>query len=672
MNPLRLIHLHASKTFLPHLFTCRSTRLLRSRTWWIHTLAVTLSLFSLFHFTAQIFQTFLEFQRSLGFNLLSASIFSTGIVLLHLSARSVLLGKLQPKNQNNGFMYHSTILLGTSLGTLGIFSFGSSTLPLQFGTLILASLTTCVSCENLQRLSNPRTFEPAEPSSKRKVCAEADTDALLSRITGFMILGSISAPALLHDLDLAGRPLLFGFYTVITITIFLLALLKNRSVPRTIEASILRKITQMTLFIFLVVFCTEAGVSVLKTVNEVRSRDLATLAEIRTELKSASGKSIDEIQRIFLNSIQSRTRIQCGRIRIQGSEKTSCNPQQRLDLKNARSVDFFHSSLDGSFDVYFDHSRVWVKVALRVLIIFLLLTSAAILAIYFSRSFSRQILAQLGSILNAVNSDPECGKDLNIAYSDLKDFKRTLDDLLQIKRAHESQLSRFRIAEQLEHDIRSPLLVLRMMFPKVKGLCEEERRALLSSIDRITDISRDLGTLRTDSKKIPFPDRHCQAHSNAGLDSMVRVRDALENLIHEKRIEFSDRNPILLEFDAGLITLGLHARSDTFSRVVSNLLNNAIEASPPNSTILVLVRLAEDQSLVLSVMDQGKGIPESDLERIGCYGFTNGKSGGSGIGLYSARKFLAEFGARLEIDSALEVGTTVSMRFPKDCHAVVF
>jgi signal transduction histidine kinase len=104
--------------------------------------------------------------------------------------------------------------------------------------------------------------------------------------------------------------------------------------------------------------------------------------------------------------------------------------------------------------------------------------------------------------------------------------------------------------------------------------------------------------------------------------------------------------------------------------VVSNLINNAIEASPAKSSILVIVRLAEDQSLILSVMDQGKGIPEEDLKKLGNYGFTRGKAKGSGIGLSSAKEFLSELGANLEIDSMLDVGTTVSMRFPRLCPAV--
>ena len=155
------------------------------------------------------------------------------------------------------------------------------------------------------------------------------------------------------------------------------------------------------------------------------------------------------------------------------------------------------------------------------------------------------------------------------------------------------------------------------------------------------------------------------------LESMTALKSELESLIVEKYLEHSKRNPIHLDFDGSLESLGLFAKKETFTRVISNLLNNAIEASPARSGIVVSVRLSKDQSLILSVMDQGKGISGEDLKHLGVRGFTRGKADGSGLGLWSAREFLAGLGARLEVDSMVDVGTTVSMLFPRECWAMV-
>lgn len=303
---------------------------------------------------------------------------------------------------------------------------------------------------------------------------------------------------------------------------------------------------------------------------------------------------------------------------------------------------------------------------LRGALIFLPLLLAALLALWLSRKVARNLIQQLGGILNAVNGVHSTSDNEKIIYTDLISFKRNLDDLLEIKRSHDEQVSRLRIAKQLEHDIHSPLLLLRMILPKVSGIAFEEKTALLSAVHRITAISMDIGRLAPNPGSTPKA-----ITRDEGLSSMIRVKQTLEDLVIEKRLETSNRNPILLEFDQKLHELGLCARQETFSRVISNLINNAIEASPPKSVILILVRLAEDQSLILSVMDQGKGIPSSELENLGAYGFTHGKPKGSGVGLFSAREFLSDLGAKLEVDSILEVGTTVSMRFPKECPAVV-
>jgi hypothetical protein len=64
------------------------------------------------------------------------------------------------------------------------------------------------------------------------------------------------------------------------------------------------------------------------------------------------------------------------------------------------------------------------------------------------------------------------------------------------------------------------------------------------------------------------------------------------------------------------------------------------------------------------VADNGKGIPKEILERLGERGFTHGKPGGSGLGLYHARSTFALWGGSLSIKSSVGRGTTVEVRLP--------
>jgi signal transduction histidine kinase len=148
---------------------------------------------------------------------------------------------------------------------------------------------------------------------------------------------------------------------------------------------------------------------------------------------------------------------------------------------------------------------------------------------------------------------------------------------------------------------------------------------------------------------------------------MVRIKETLEVLIREKSYEFKGRYPIHLQFDSNLTELGLFVDSEKFTRVISNLINNSVEASTPGSLIKIEVKRADDDSLILSIIDHGKGIAKTDLRWLGTYGFTRDKENGSGLGLFSVKEFLSAIGAKLEVDSVLGLGTSVSLHFPARC-----
>ncbi len=104
-------------------------------------------------------------------------------------------------------------------------------------------------------------------------------------------------------------------------------------------------------------------------------------------------------------------------------------------------------------------------------------------------------------------------------------------------------------------------------------------------------------------------------------------------------------------------------------RVVSNLVGNAAKYSPPDRCrITITVAPDEDGHAVLSVKDEGIGIPAGELGRVLdlYYRATNvpSESQGSGIGLAGSRQIIDQHGGTLTIESAEGVGTTVTVRLP--------
>jgi signal transduction histidine kinase len=106
------------------------------------------------------------------------------------------------------------------------------------------------------------------------------------------------------------------------------------------------------------------------------------------------------------------------------------------------------------------------------------------------------------------------------------------------------------------------------------------------------------------------------------------------------------------------------------SRVVSNLLDNAFKYSSPNQE--VLLNVARDDArpgwAVLSVRDNGVGIPAEDLPRVfePFYRASNvvDRVPGSGIGLATARQIIEQHGGSLSIDSRLGEGTSATVSLP--------
>ncbi|MGK5087494.1 ATP-binding protein [Bdellovibrionota bacterium FG-2] len=237
------------------------------------------------------------------------------------------------------------------------------------------------------------------------------------------------------------------------------------------------------------------------------------------------------------------------------------------------------------------------------------------------------------------------------------------------------------------------------------GLPEDSRVQLREAANRIRDIAnqlleknREKGTAQTGLRVGGEP---VSADSGAGgaarLDGMSSGMSALsteerstqllsavlESAISSKRLQYADNPQIKIEShtEDSDAAYGLFAtlQSTEFSRVVSNLINNAVEAfsdafGPASETSkkpgCVDIFLRDEQgSAVIEVRDNGKGIPPHLLAKIGVQGETHGKAGGSGLGVYHAKNTIESWGGRLEIESQENskegTGTTVRMKLPK-------
>ena len=118
--------------------------------------------------------------------------------------------------------------------------------------------------------------------------------------------------------------------------------------------------------------------------------------------------------------------------------------------------------------------------------------------------------------------------------------------------------------------------------------------------------------------------------------------------------------------------------ADRLTRVLENLVGNAVKYSPTGSTVIVRVDREETPGgpvAVLSVTDQGVGIPAADLphifERFRRGGNVAGRIAGSGLGLWGSQQIVAQHGGTIAIDSTEGEGTVVTVRLPLTASEVM-
>jgi signal transduction histidine kinase len=106
-------------------------------------------------------------------------------------------------------------------------------------------------------------------------------------------------------------------------------------------------------------------------------------------------------------------------------------------------------------------------------------------------------------------------------------------------------------------------------------------------------------------------------------------------------------------------------------QVVINLLGNAIKFTNPGGMVRVIVRRDADGTIAMSVRDTGIGIPQDKIDLV-LTPFGQVESGlarrynGAGLGLPITKRLVELHGGTLALESELGVGTTVTIRLPRE------
>lgn len=126
--------------------------------------------------------------------------------------------------------------------------------------------------------------------------------------------------------------------------------------------------------------------------------------------------------------------------------------------------------------------------------------------------------------------------------------------------------------------------------------------------------------------------------------------------------------------DYPITSVWIEIDTDKMTQVIDNILNNAIKYSPDGGKITVSMKTTDDQ-MILSISDQGLGIPKEDLPKIfdRFYRVDKARSraqGGTGLGLAIAKEIVKQHNGFIWAKSEYGKGSTFTIVLPYDRDAV--
>ena len=244
---------------------------------------------------------------------------------------------------------------------------------------------------------------------------------------------------------------------------------------------------------------------------------------------------------------------------------------------------------------------------------------------------------------------------------DITDHKKA--ESLQLEsesqKAHIEEQEKFaQVASQASHDMRSPLFSLDMMSREFKEFLPENLRIRFNTqVDKLQAICYRLLLYY---KQEQLAERE---QKQAIIISLELLQALSEKMYQYEKDGINFRH----EFAPGSDVVCIEAIPSDIFRMMSNLLNNAAQAVMGGKLPEIVVKLVpDDKQVEIIIEDNGKGMSEAVLKKLrNNIAVTDGKVDGHGYGMMQVRGALEKNNGKIEINSEVEKGTTITLTFPK-------
>src|ERR1051326_2686616 len=267
--------------------------------------------------------------------------------------------------------------------------------------------------------------------------------------------------------------------------------------------------------------------------------------------------------------------------------------------------------------------------------------------------------------LVAEEIENEQGRNIQVSLDFIEERGERIGALLNLRDAEsvhriedEIELSRRlsaigRLTSGVAHEVKNPInaivVHLEVLRQKMKEIDPDTRRHVDVISSEIQRLDRVVQTLVDFTRPVELR-----------LNDMD-LRKAVEDVVILAS-PAAEKHNVLIEREPSQDPLPVRIDADLVKQAVLNIVLNGVQAMPNGGTLRLTVKREGDGALI-SVRDQGAGIPDNIRDKIFNLYFTT-KSGGSGIGLAMAYRVVQLHHGSVEFSTTIDHGTTFYLRFP--------
>ncbi len=462
--------------------------------------------------------------------------------------------------------------------------------------------------------------------------------------------------------------LLFAFLVISIIPVVVLALYNTKIVSERAQEGIFNELSQRANYI---------EKHLTSQLEKNKNRDIITVSENAARELGISFALYVSTDQIY-NSKSIYNRI--------GLFDTKLNPQAYYHLNYLRYKEYVSSEKlnNYKFDSYYriikagDNEYILsvndafnkIKIIFSTteinVVIFGIYSFAVIIIIIISTLFANQISQPIQRLTEATEAVSKGDLNIQIEHRERGELKDLLDGFNQMTselKKNQIELAEMEreaawkeMAKQVAHEIKNPLtpmkLALQQLIISYKDkskdfdkLFEKVSHTVLNQIDNLNQIASEF------SRFAKMPSLKIET-----LDMLFVLNDTLNMYLREKiSINIiTDLNQAIIETDLSQLR-----------RMFINLIRNAMQA---DATTIKIDLSADENKFVLLFSDNGKGINESEKDKIFDEHFTTKKQG-MGLGLSLAKRFMTSINGEINLKSSSSEGTTFEIIFQRTQQA---